>query len=581
MSAGPIDPRLLRYASASRWFLLAGGVVGLLQTVSIIAAAWFATALIVGVIDGRSVEQLAPHLGAFAGVVAARALLVWLLDLLAARGAARVKSQLRVRVVAALGELGPAWLAGRNSARVTTVVAQGLDALDGYFARYLPQLILTAVATPVIVLVLLMHDLSTGIVVIVTLPLIPLFMVLIGWATQAVQRRQWSALTRLASGFLDVVDGLSTLTIFGRQHRQVQRIDRVTEEYRSRTMAVLRVTFVSGFVLELAGSLSVALVAVSVGLRLVSGDLALTVGLFVLLLTPEAYLPLRQVGAQFHAAADGVAAADEVFEILDAAAAVRVAASAVPGPVGGVAHTDSAAVSVTSGHALPEPGPSMRGLSARGLSSRGLSVRGLTVRYGDRTVVDALSADFAPGRVTAVTGPSGAGKSSLVAAVLGLVPSEGAVTFDGRPIEPAAARRIVAWAGQRPSLTAGSVADNVALGSGAVDAETLREALRLAAAGHIDPALELGVGGAGLSGGQAQRVALARAYYRAIRLSCPVVILDEPSSALDRATELELIAGFERLAATGVAVVVVSHRAVIIEAADSVLELRPRIEVTL
>jgi ATP-binding cassette subfamily C protein CydD len=576
MSAGPIDPRLLRYASASRWFLLAGGVVGLLQTVSIIAAAWFATALIVGVIDGRSVEQLAPHLGAFAGVVAARALLVWLLDLLAARGAARVKSQLRVRVVAALGELGPAWLAGRNSARVTTVVAQGLDALDGYFARYLPQLILTAVATPVIVLVLLMHDVSTGIVVIVTLPLIPLFMVLIGWATQAVQRRQWSALTRLASGFLDVVDGLSTLTIFGRQHRQVQRIDRVTEEYRSRTMAVLRVTFVSGFVLELAGSLSVALVAVSVGLRLVSGDLALTVGLFVLLLTPEAYLPLRQVGAQFHAAADGVAAADEVFEILDAAAAVRVAASAVPGPVGGVTHTDSAAVSVTSGHALPEPGPSMRGPS-----TRGLSVRGLSVRYGDRTVVDALSADFAPGRVTAVAGPSGAGKSSLIAAVLGLVPSEGAVTFDGRPIEPAAARRIVAWAGQRPSLTAGSVADNVALGSGAVDAETLREALRLAAAGHIDPALELGVGGAGLSGGQAQRVALARAYYRAIRLSCPVVILDEPSSALDRATELELIAGFERLAATGVAVVVVSHRAAIIEAADGVLELRPRIGVTL
>jgi ATP-binding cassette subfamily C protein CydD len=576
MSAGPIDPRLLRYASASRWFLLAGGVVGFLQTVSIIAEAWFATALIVGVIDGRSVEQLAPHLGAFAGVVAARALLVWLLDLLAARGAARVKSQLRVRVVAALGELGPAWLAGRNSARVTTVVAQGLDALDGYFARYLPQLILTAVATPVIVLVLLMHDLSTGIVVIVTLPLIPLFMVLIGWATQAVQRRQWSALTRLASGFLDVVDGLSTLTIFGRQHRQVQRIDRVTEEYRSRTMAVLRVTFVSGFVLELAGSLSVALVAVSVGLRLVSGDLALTVGLFVLLLTPEAYLPLRQVGAQFHAAADGVAAADEVFEILDAAAAVRVAASAVPGPVGGVAHTDSAAVSMTSGHALPEPGP-----SARGLSTRGLSVRGLTVRYGDRTVVDALSADFAPGRVTAVAGPSGAGKSSLIAAVLGLVPSEGAVTFDGRPIEPAAARRIVAWAGQRPSLTAGSVADNVALGSGAVDAEALREALRLAAAGHIDPALELGVGGAGLSGGQAQRVALARAYYRAIRLSCPVVILDEPSSALDRATELELIAGFERLAATGVAVVVVSHRAAIIEAADGVLELRPRIGVTL
>jgi ATP-binding cassette subfamily C protein CydD len=547
MSAGPIDPRLLRYASASRWFLLAGGVVGFLQTVCIVAAAWFATALIVGIIDGRPVGELAPEFAAFAGVVVARAVCIWLLDLLAARGAARVKSQLRVRVVAALGRLGPAWLAERNSARVTTVVSQGLDALDGYFARYLPQLILTAVATPILVLVLLTQDVATGVVVIVTLPLIPVFMALIGWATQAVQRRQWSALQRLASGFLDVVDGLSTLTVFGRQHRQVERIDRVTEEYRSRTMAVLRVTFISGFVLELAGSLSVALVAVSVGLRLVSGELALTVGLFVLLLTPEAYLPLRQVGAQFHAAADGVAAADEVFEILDAAPAAAVAVTA-------------AAVA-----------------DARPVA--GLAVRGLTVRYGDRTVVEALDADFAPGRLTVVAGPSGAGKSSLVAAILGFVPSTGSVVFDGSPVSREAARDLVAWAGQRPSLMAGTVAANVALGDDGIDEAALAEALRLAAAELVDPALLLGVGGSGLSGGQAQRVALARAFYRAIRRATPVVILDEPSSALDAATEGQLILGLRRLAAAGTAVVVVSHRVAVLDAADTVLELRPRVEV--
>jgi ATP-binding cassette subfamily C protein CydD len=550
MSAGPIDPRLLRYASASRWFLLAGGVVGFLQTVSIIAAAWFATALIVGIIDGRPLDRLVPEFAAFAGVVAARALCIWLLDLLAARGAARVKSQLRVRVVSALTRLGPGWLAERNSARVTTVVSQGLDALDGYFARYLPQLILTAVATPILVLVLLTQDVATAVVVVVTLPLIPVFMVLIGWATQAVQRSQWSALQRLASGFLDVVDGLSTLTVFGRQHRQAARIDRVTEEYRSRTMAVLRVTFISGFVLELAGSLSVALVAVSVGLRLVSGDLALTVGLFVLLLTPEAYLPLRQVGAQFHAAADGVAAADEVFEILDAAAAAAPAAGS--------------AVAAATG---PTPGT-------------GLSVHDLTVRYGDRTVVDGVSATFAPGRLTAVAGPSGAGKSSLVAAILGFVPSSGTVAFDGAPVSPEAARGLVAWAGQQPSLMAGTVASNVALGDDTVDEAVLAEAMRLAAAELVDPRLELGVGGSGLSGGQAQRVALARAFYRAIRSSAPVVVLDEPSSALDAATEGELIRGLRRLAATGTAVVVVSHRSAILEAADSVLELRPRVGVS-
>jgi ATP-binding cassette subfamily C protein CydD len=545
MSAGPIDPRLLRYASASRWFLLAGGVVGFLQTVTVVAAAWFATALIVGIIDGRTIDQLGPDLLAFAGVVVARAVFIWLLDVLAVRGAARVKSQLRMRVVAAITRLGPAWLADRNSARVTTTVSQGLDALDGYFAKYLPQLILTAIATPVLLLVLLTQDLATAIIIIVTLPLIPLFMVLIGWATQAVQKKQWAALNRLATGFLDVVDGLSTLKIFGRQHRQVERIERVTEDYRSRTMAVLRISFVSGFVLELAGSLSVAVVAVSIGLRLVDGTLALTVGLFVLLLTPEAYLPLRQVGLQFHAAADGVAAAEEVFAILDAAAVTAA---------------------VSSGARVLTPGAT-------------LAVDDLTVRYGDRTVVDGLSVRFDPGVVTAIAGPSGAGKSSLVGAILGFVPCTGTVSFGGEVLTPAEARDAVAWAGQRPSLMAGSVAQNIALGAETVDERILGEAMRLAAAELIDPALQLGVNGSGLSGGQAQRVSLARAFYRAIDRSCPVLILDEPSSALDRATEAELILGLKRFAATGVAVVVVSHRAALLDAADSVVELRPRLAV--
>ena len=550
MSAGPIDPRLLRYASASRWFLLAGGAVGFLQTVSVVAAAWFATALIVGIIDGRSVAALAPDFLAFGGVIVARSVFIWLLDVLAVRGAARVKSQLRMRVVAAVGRLGPAWLAQRNSARVTTIVAQGLDALDGYFAKYLPQLILTAIATPIILLVLLTQDLTTAIIIIVTLPLIPVFMVLIGLATQAVQKKQWAALTKLATGFLDVVDGLSTLTIFGRQHRQAARIDTVTEDYRARTMAVLRISFVSGFVLELAGSLSVAVVAVSIGLRLVDGSLGLTVGLFVLLLTPEAYLPLRQVGLQFHAAADGVAAADEVFEILDAA------------PV---------AVAATSAGLVSE-----RNVSRR---SGTLAVDDLTVTYGDRTVVDNLSVRFAPGVVTAIAGPSGAGKSSLVAAVLGFVPFDGSVSFDGAALAPDEARQLVAWSGQRPSLMAGTVAENIALGAQAVDEDTLREAMRYAAAELIDPWQVLGVNGSGLSGGQAQRVSLARAFYRAIDAGCPVLILDEPSSALDAATEAELILGLTRFAATGVAVVVVSHRTALLDAADSLIELRPRVAV--
>ena len=544
MSAGPIDPRLLRYAAAARWFLAAGALVGVIQTLSIIAVAWFATNLIVRIIEGAALEDLTGGFVLFGVSIAVRAVSVWILDVLAARGAASVKSQLRVRVVAAVTALGPAWLASRSSGRLTTIVSTGLDALDGYFSKYLPQLILTAIATPILVLVLLTQDFWTAVIVVITLPIIPLFMVLIGWATQAVQRKQWTALTALASSFLEVVDGLSTLKIFGRQHRQAARIEEITDDYRVRTMSVLRVSFISGFVLELAGSLSVALVAVSIGVRLVDGEIGLAVGLFVLLLTPEAYLPLRQVGAQFHAAADGVAAADDVFEILDSERAASVVPPAAP---------------VTGEGAL--------------------AITGLRVAYGDRVVVDEFTASFEPGRLSVLAAPSGAGKSSIVAAVLGFVPFEGTVSYAGSPVSPAQARDLVAWSGQRPSLVAGTVASNVALGE-TPDPELVAEAMRYAAAELIDPALVLGVGGAGLSGGQSQRVAIARAIYRTLSKQTPVVILDEPTSALDLATEGEVIRGLLELAATGRAVIVVSHRDAVLAASDTIVEVRPRVAVS-
>ena len=546
MSSGPIDPRLLRYAAAARWFLAAGAVVGLVQTLSIIATAWFATSIIVRIVGGASLAELVPDFVIFALSIAVRATSVWLLDVLAARGAVQVKSQLRVRVVAAISALGPAWLASRSSGRLTTIVSTGLDALDGYFSKYLPQLILTAIATPILILVLLTQDFWTAVIVAVTLPIIPLFMVLIGWATQAVQRKQWTALTALAGGFLEVVDGLSTLTIFGRQHRQVARIEKVTDDYRSRTMAVLRVSFISGFVLELAGSLSVALVAVSIGVRLVTGELPLAVGLFVLLLTPEAYLPLRQVGAQFHAAADGVAAADDVFEILDAAAEQ-------PAPI-----SDVTVPSAT------RPGV--------------LRVTDLSVSYGDRTVVEGFSAAFEPGRVSVLAAPSGAGKSSIVAAILGFVPSGGVVSYDGEPVTPERVRELVSWAGQRPGLAAGTVAQNIAMGE--PDLDLVRQSMRLAAADLVDPALVLGVNGAGLSGGQSQRVAIARAIYRALSVGTPIVILDEPTSALDLATEGEVIRGLDELAGRGLAVIVVSHREAVVAASDTIIEVRPRVAIS-
>lgn len=539
----PFDSRLLTYASSTRVYLAAGGVLGFAQTLVTVAFAWLLSQGIVGAVDGRSVTELAGTIGALAAVTVLRAGLVWLVDVVAHRGAARVKSQLRARVLDRVAELGPDWLAGRQGARVTTVITTGLDALDAYFAKYLPQLLLTAIATPILIAVIAWQDLPSAITIVIVLPLVPVFMVLIGLATRARQREQWEALLRLSTGFLELVGGLGTLKIYGREHRQEGRLRAVTEAYRTRTMAVLRVSFLSGFVLEMAASLSVAIVAVAIGLRLVDGSLSLAVGLFVLLLAPEAFLPIRNVGTQFHAAADGLAAAEEVFAILG-----DPAPSADKGAPGG---GDAAAIA---------PG-------AQGE----LRFDRVTIRRDETAVLDGFSARFQPGELSVILGPSGAGKSTLVSALLGFIAHEGAITLGGTPVSAGQARTWLAWAGQRPGLFAGTIARNVALGNPATDAGLVVRSLAEAGAPELNPATPLGVSGEGLSGGQAQRVAVARALYRSRMHGCQALVLDEPSSALDSAAEADLIAGLRRLAAEGRIVIVISHRPAFIEASDQVV----------
>lgn len=498
------------------------------------------------------VAQLGGPIVATAVSILVRALTQAMLDALAVQGAARVKSQLRARVIAAVDLGGPRLLGTMSSARIATLLGQGLDALDGYIGRYLPQLILTAVATPIIVGVLLLADLSTGITVILTLPIIPVFMVLIGLSTRAVQRSQWQQLGTLAQGFLEVVQGLSTLMVFGRQHRQADRIAAITDEYRRRTMQVLRVSFLSGFALELAASLSVALVAVSIGIRLIDGSMALALGLFVLVLVPEAYLPLRQVGAQFHAASEGIAAADDVLELLEGARDAPADADALPPLMGR---------SATS-----EP------LTA---SAPALAVSGLTVRRGDRVVIDELTASWMPGILLAVTGPSGAGKSSLLGALLGFVEHEGVVELEGVALPSSARRDRLAWAGQRPDLTGGPLDEVVGLGAVTIDPERVTASLQWAGVDDIPRDTVLGAAGEGLSGGQAQRVALARAHYRAIDRDCRVMLVDEPTSALDAVSEQRVIDGLRQLADSGRLVIVVTHRRAVMAAADAVLAVGP------
>jgi ATP-binding cassette subfamily C protein CydD len=543
----PLDPRLLRYATAARRFVAASALIGVVQTAVTLAFAWVLTDAVTGALDGRGAW---PDVAWLLGLALLRGLLIAASDAAGTRAAASTGSQLRSALITAVGKLGPGWLAQRNQAALAVTAGHGLDALDAYFARYIPQLVLTAIATPVLVAVMWWQDWLSGLTALVTLPLIPLFLVLIGMATRTVQTRQWKTLQTLAVRFADTVQGLSTLRLFGRDRRAADRIEQSADDYRRETMKVLRFSFLSGFAMELLASLAVALIAVSIGFRLLAGDLPLEVGLFVLLLAPEAFLPIRQVGVQFHAAAEGVAATEDVFEVLD--------------ETGGV-HNSSQLSAVRRAAGTAELERSF----TEELRTRGRSLVVDALRVRDLPPVS-FTAD--PGTITLIEGPSGVGKSSLLAALRGATAFGGAARFDGIDVRELSPAEWLAWADQRPQLMRGTIASNVALGDPEPDADGIRSALAAACA-DLDPVLELGVQGSGLSGGQAQRVAVARALYRHAAVPGRVLVLDEPSSALDAVTEARLWASLRERADAGATILLVSHRRSAREIADHVLSL--------
>lgn len=548
----PVDPRLLRYAGAARGFLAASALIGVVQTAVVIVFAWLLTDAVTGALAGRDVTSSLIWLLLTALL---RGLLIAASDAAGTRAAAKTGMQLRAALIAAVGRLGPGWLAQRNQTALAVTAGHGLEALDAYFARYIPQLVLTVIATPVLVAVMWWQDWPSGLTAIITLPLIPLFLILIGMATRTVQKRQWQTLQHLAARFADTVQGLSTLRLFGRDRRAADRIEVTADEYRRETMKVLRYSFLSGFAMELLASLAVALIAVGVGFRLLSGDLTLEVGLFVLLLAPEAFLPIRQVGVQFHAAAEGVAATEDVFDVLDAAGERAGAAEDVGG-------RDVTRPRRARGVDGPPEARMPAGID------RALVVEELRVRD-----LPPVSFTAEPGSITLIEGPSGSGKSSLLAALRGAVDHDGVAVFAGQDLRALSPADWLAWAGQAPGLTRGTVAANVALGDPAPDDDRVRAALDAACAETIDPTLELGVQGSGLSGGQAQRVAVARALYRHAADPGRVLALDEPSSALDPATEERLWGSLRARADAGATILLVSHRRTARDIADRIVAL--------
>ncbi|MFI2783970.1 thiol reductant ABC exporter subunit CydD [Streptomyces sp. ALB3] len=541
----PIDPRLLRYARATRSFLAAVVALGLAGAALVVAQAMLVAEVVVGGFeDGLTVAGLRTPLLMLAAVALGRALVAWLTELAAHRASSAVKSELRGRLLERASGLGPDWLSGQRTGSLIALATRGVDALDDYFSRYLPQLGL-AVVVPVAVLArIVTEDWVSAAIIVVTLPLIPLFMILIGWATQSRMDRQWKLLSRLSGHFLDVVAGLPTLKVFGRAKAQAESIRAITSQYRQATLRTLRIAFLSSFALELLATLSVALVAVTIGMRLVHGELDLYTGLVVLILAPEAYLPIRQVGAQYHAAAEGLSAADEIFAVLETEP-VAGGSQEVPGFLR-------------------------------------LELEGVTVRHQGRTEpsLHATSLVVEPGETVALIGPSGAGKSTLLNVVLGFtVPDEGHVRVGGTDLSalsPEGWREQIAWVPQRPHLFAGTIAENVRLARPDADDLAVMDALREAGADDFVDALPggaetvLGEDGAGLSAGQRQRIALARAFLA----DRPLLLLDEPTASLDGETEAGIVEAVQRLAA-GRTVLLVVHRPALLPVADRVVALEP------
>jgi len=540
----PLDPRLLRVARATRSYLVTTVTCGVVAAGLVIAQATLLADIIARVFYGADLGAVQGALLGLAVVLAARAGLAGAQEALAHHASIRVKAQLREALLARAVALGPRWLAGERSGELATLSLRGVDALDGYFARYLPALVLAAIVPTVVLVQLAVADTIAFVTVALTLPLIPLFMVLVGLATQHRTRKQWRRLEILGHHFLDLVQGLPTAKVFGRAKSQAVAVRRVADEHRQATMGTLRLAFLSSFVLELLAMLSVALVAVGIGLRLVNGELGLETALLVLILAPEAYLPLRQVGAQFHASAEGLAAAERVFAVLE---------TPVSSPGG------------------REPVPDLRRSTIR--------VDDVTVAYDgrDRPALDALTIALRPGEVVAVVGPSGAGKSTLLAALLGFVaPDTGRIrigSVDLATVDIDAWRASVSWLPQRPSLLAGTIEDNVRLGRPEATADDVRQALRAANADFVsalpeDARTPLGEGGAGLSVGQRRRIALARALLR----DAPVLLLDEPTAGLDADTEAETVHRLRDRVRSRTAVVV-TQRPAVLALADRVVDL--------
>lgn len=543
------DNNLLK-AARREWITLGlTTLLGLAGGITIILQARQLSVILNGVfIRGWTRSESAPLFGTLLVILFARAFLLWVGEISAGSLAIQVKTGLRSQLTQKIFSLGPAYTRGENSGELVNTTLQGVESLDAYFSQYLPQVLL-AVLIPVAILVSVFPvDWLSGLVLLLTAPLIPIFMILIGKASESATRRQWNTLSRLSTYFLDTLQGLHELKLLGQSKARAESVWRASDQYRLSTMKVLRVTFLSALVLEMVGTISTAIIAVQIGLRLLYGQLPFVDAFFILLLAPEFYLPLRRLGQSFHAGASGIQAARRIFDILQMPEQFE---------------------NVSPGLTLGQIDP-----------IRSLTFQGVNYTYPGQKTPALNSIDFRvhQGEMFAIVGATGAGKSTLVHLLMRFMPvGSGQILINDTPlnsIHPDFWQQKIGWVPQKPVLFQGTIAENIALGRPTASMDEIIEASKLS---HLDDFVltlphgyhtPIGEFGARLSGGELQRVALARAFL----LNAPLLILDEPTAHLDLQSETWLEESMQQLR-VGRIMFVVAHRLPTVYKADQILVL--------
>jgi ATP-binding cassette, subfamily C, bacterial CydD len=546
-----INRNLLKEALKIKYYFAAIIAFGVLLVLSAIFQAKALSFIVDAVfIKGFSLDNIWVWMSILLFFIFLRAALIWGNEALSKTFAAKIKHDLRMRIHDTMISAGPVKLRGEKAGEVVNLAIEGIEALDPYFSEYLPQLAVTAIAPVLILCFVFPQDLTSAIIMLVTAPLIPLFMILIGKWSLTMTERQWNSLSRLGGHFLDMVRGLPTLKLFGRSKTQSNVIYRMSEEFRSTTMSVLRVSFLSALALELLSTLSTAVIAVTLGLRLIYGHITFDRALFLLLLVPEYYQPLRQLGAKFHAGMGGNTAAKTIYSFFDT---------------------------------YSSPAPNLLTvLEPLSLNNKNIDITfcDVSYRYEDQrgNVLNNLSFSLSKGECLILTGESGCGKSTIISLLLGFIkPNKGIISLNGQnisTISPYVWRENIAFVSQHPYLFSGTIEDNIRIAKPSANDEDVLTAARLAGAHDFIISLPLAYktglseGGRGLSGGQKQLIAIARAFLK----DSPLLVMDEPTSNLDYEAEDKVSKAIEKLI-EGRTVLLVTHSPHLMSKADKVLDV--------